>query len=194
MNSNKTLRSIITALLLVITGMLIYGISQHKNVKTIRQSELEKEQLLNSMQMNLKTGSNSEKDKEILIAMVKEMTTSMTGKQSTKNWAENALWFDIVPFASKGIKPAVKMFDDAFGTLKSCDIEILSYDVFINGNMAVICTVQKMKIVRKDGTVNKPRIIRQTDCFEKQDGVWKIIHEHSSAPLSGDWDGIFVTE
>jgi ketosteroid isomerase-like protein len=51
-----------------------------------------------------------------------------------------------------------------------------------------------MKTVGKNGTANKPRIIRQTDCFEKQDGVWKIIHEHSSAPLSGEWDGVFVTE
>ena len=38
-----------------------------------------------------------ENDKEILISMVKEMAESFTGKQSTKNWADNALWFDIPP-------------------------------------------------------------------------------------------------
>ena len=138
--------------------------------------------------------SNLEKGKEILIAMVKDMTTSMTGKQSTKNWAENVLWFDVA-FASKGIKPARKKFDDDFGELASCDIEILSYDIFINGDMAVICSIQEMRTVNKDGTVNKPIIVRQTDCFEKQNDVWKIIHEHLSIPASeGDWDGTFTTK
>ncbi|WP_080904777.1 nuclear transport factor 2 family protein [Parabacteroides sp. Marseille-P3160] len=138
------------------------------------------------------SNSNLEKDKETLIAMVKDMSTSMTGKQSTKNWAENVLWFDIAPFASKGIKPAKKMFDDAFGELASCDVEILSYDFFINGDMAIVCSVQKMKTVSKDGTVNAPIIVRQTDCFEKQNEVWKIIHEHSSIPASEGWDGTFT--
>jgi hypothetical protein len=43
-----------------------------------------------------------ENDKETLIAMVKDMTRSTTGAQSTKDWSEDALWFDIPPFASKG--------------------------------------------------------------------------------------------
>jgi hypothetical protein len=44
-----------------------------------------------------------EKDKETLVSIVKEMTESMTGAQSTRHWAEDALWFDIPPFASRGI-------------------------------------------------------------------------------------------
>jgi hypothetical protein len=31
------------------------------------------------------------KDKETLVAIVKEMTESMTGAQSTRHWAEDAL-------------------------------------------------------------------------------------------------------
>ena len=41
-----------------------------------------------------------EMDKDILISIVKEMSESMTGAQSTKHWAEDALWFDIPAFAS----------------------------------------------------------------------------------------------
>ena len=136
--------------------------------------------------------SNLEKDKEILINMVRDMTKSMTGRQSTMNWAENALWFDIAPFASKGIKPAVNMFDNVFNQLASCDIEILEHEIFINEGMAIICSVQSLKVVKNDGIVLPTRIIRQTDCFEKQTGVWKLIHEHTSAPIGGDWDGIIV--
>ena len=43
------------------------------------------------------------KDKETLISIVKEMTESMTGAQSTRHWAEDALWFDIPPFRPKGV-------------------------------------------------------------------------------------------
>jgi hypothetical protein len=40
------------------------------------------------------------RDKETLVSIVKEMTESTTGTQSTRHWAEDALWFDIPPFAS----------------------------------------------------------------------------------------------
>ncbi len=54
--------------------------------------------------------STAQKDKEIIISIVKEMTESMTGAQSTRHWAEDAPWFDIPPFASRGIQPALKCF------------------------------------------------------------------------------------
>ena len=38
-----------------------------------------------------------ERDKEIVVSIIKEMTESMTGAQSTRHWAEDALWFDIPP-------------------------------------------------------------------------------------------------
>ncbi len=47
-------------------------------------------------------------DKEILTSIVKEMAESMTGAQSTMHWAEDVLWFDIPPFASRGVQPASK--------------------------------------------------------------------------------------
>jgi CheY-specific phosphatase CheX len=45
--------------------------------------------------------STAQKDEEIIISIVKEMTEFMTGAQSTRHWAEDALWFDIPPFASR---------------------------------------------------------------------------------------------
>ena len=68
-------------------------------------------------------------DKATLIKIVKEMSESMTGAQSTKHWAEDALWFDIPPFASRGLQPAVAMFDKVFGGFRSCDVDILATDV-----------------------------------------------------------------
>ena len=37
------------------------------------------------------------KNKETLVSIVKEMTEAITGAQSTRHWAEDALWFDIPP-------------------------------------------------------------------------------------------------
>ena len=92
-----------------------------------------------------------EQDRESIIAIVKEMADSMTGAQSTRHWAADALWFDIPPFASKGTAPAVSMFDRVFSTFESCKVEILDMDVMLNGNMGVVCAVQKVSSVLKSG-------------------------------------------
>ena len=133
-----------------------------------------------------------QRDREILTSIVNEMTESMTGAQSTKHWAEDALWFDIPPFASRGIPPALKMFDRVFSGFKSCKIDILEEDVTINGDMGIVCTIQRVNIVLKSGDT-KQALVRQTDCFERRSGEWLLIHEHASFPSGGDWDGKIIT-
>lgn len=135
---------------------------------------------------------NEKKDKEALISIVKEMAESMTGAQSTKHWAEDALWFDIPAFASKGIKPALAMFDRVFSGFRSCKVDILETETMMNGNMGIVCTIQRVHIVLKSGDT-KTALVRQTDCFEKRNGKWQLIHEHASFPAGGEWDGKIVT-
>jgi ketosteroid isomerase-like protein/quinol monooxygenase YgiN len=134
-----------------------------------------------------------EKDKETLVSIVKEMTESMTGAQSTQHWAEDALWFDIPPFASRGIQPALKFFDKVFGSFQSCKIDILETEVVVNGNMGLVCTIQRVSVVLKTGNA-KSLMVRETDCFERRNGEWKLIHQHASVPSGGDWDGKVTTE
>jgi ketosteroid isomerase-like protein len=131
-------------------------------------------------------------DRDSLVAIVQEMAASMTGAQSTKHWAEDALWFDIPPFASRGIQPARKMFDRVFSGFRSCKVDILETDVMLNGDMGIVCTIQKVNIVLKNGDT-KTALVRQTDCFEKRGGAWQLIHEHASFPAGGEWDGKIVT-
>ena len=88
--------------------------------------------------------STAQKDEEIIISIVKEMTESMTGAQSTRHWAEDALWFDIPPFASRGIQPALKLLDRVFGNFQSCKVDIVETDVVANGDMGLVCTVQRV--------------------------------------------------
>ena len=131
-------------------------------------------------------------NKETLISIVKEMSESMTGAQSTKHWAEDALWFDIPPFASRGLQPALKMFDRVFGSFRSCKVDILQTDAVVNGNMGIVCTIQRVNVVLKTGDA-KVLLVRETDCFEKRDNEWQLIHQHASVPSGGEWDGKIIT-
>jgi ketosteroid isomerase-like protein len=135
---------------------------------------------------------NIKKDKEILISIVNEMAESMSGAQSTKHWAADALWFDIPPFASKGVQPALKMFDRVFNNFRSCKVDIMETNIMLNGNMGIVCTIQKVNIVMKNGDT-KLVLIRQTDCFEKRNNKWQLIHQHASVPSGGEWDGKIIT-
>lgn len=129
-----------------------------------------------------------ENDKQAIVSIVKEMAESMTGAQSTRHWASDALWFDISPFASKGVRPAREMFDRVFAGFESCHVEILETEVMLNGDMGIVCTVQRVDIVLKNG--NPKRVMaRQTDCFERREGEWQLVHQHASVPAGGDWDG-----
>jgi ketosteroid isomerase-like protein len=132
------------------------------------------------------------RDREILTSIVKEMTESMTGAQSTKHWAKDVLWFDIPPFASRGIQPALKMFDRVFSGFKSCNIDILEEDVAVNGDMGIVCTIQRVSMMLKSGDT-KQALVRQTDCFERRRGKWQLFHEHASFPAAGEWDGKIIT-
>jgi ketosteroid isomerase-like protein len=131
-------------------------------------------------------------DREALTSIVREMTRSMTGAQSTKHWAEDVLWFDIPAFASRGIQPALQMFDRVFSGFSSCDIDILEEDITLNGDMGIVCTIQKVNILLKNGD-SRHALVRQTDCFERRGGKWQLIHEHASFPAGGEWDGKIVT-
>ena len=131
-------------------------------------------------------------DKERLVSIVKEMTESMSGAQSTRHWADDALWFDIPPFASRGIQPALQFFDKVFSSFQSCEIDILETDVVVNGNMGLVCTIQRVDVVLKTGDV-KSLMVRETDCFERRDDDWKLIHQHTSVPSGGNWDGKIST-
>jgi ketosteroid isomerase-like protein len=132
------------------------------------------------------------KDTETLLSIVKEMAVSRTGASSTKHWAPDALWFDIPAFASKGVQPAIKMFDSVFGSFKSCDVSILESETIMSNDMGIVCSIQKVDIIFKND-VAKTLLVRQTDCFRKSDGnEWLLVHQHASVPSGGEWDGKII--
>lgn len=126
-------------------------------------------------------------DKQIVENIVKEIAKSFSGAESTKNWTKETIWFDAAPYACIGAEKAKTVFDEAFGNLKSCKVEILDIRTRIIGYAALVCSVQKWDTVNKDGSENPPFMMRQTDYLEKHNGEWKVLHEHTSAAQG--WDG-----
>ena len=126
-------------------------------------------------------------EKQIVENIVREIAKSFSGAESTRNWTNETIWFDAAPYACIGAKKAKAVFDEAFGNLKSCKVEILDIRTRITGDAALVCSVQKWDTVNKDGSVNPPFMMRQTDYLEKHNGEWKVLHEHTSA--AQEWDG-----
>lgn len=126
-------------------------------------------------------------DKQIIEEIIQNIAASFSGAQSTRDWTKETIWYDAAPYASVGAEKARKVFDEAFGNLKSCDVTILDMRTRVNGDAALVCSVQKWDTVNGDGSVNPPFMMRQTDYLEKQNGTWKVLHEHTS--MAQGWDG-----
>jgi ketosteroid isomerase-like protein len=71
-------------------------------------------------------------------------------------------------------------------------VDILEMDIVVNGSMGLVCTIQGVNVVLKTGDA-KRLVVRETDCFEKRYGEWKLIHQHASVPSGGEWDGKVIT-
>ena len=136
--------------------------------------------------------TTTDEDREAIISIVREMAESMTGAQSTRHWASDVLWFDIPPFASRGVPPALRLFDDTFAKFESCKVDILELEARVNGDMGIVCTVQSTNIVLRGGATRHV-MARQTDCFERRADRWELVHQHASVPAGGAWDGKITT-
>lgn len=84
------------------------------------------------------------------------------------------------------------MFDKAFANFQSYKADFLETSAVVNGNMGIVCTIQRLNIVLKNGDT-RLLLVRETDCFEMRDERWQLIHQHASVPAGGEWDGEVIT-
>lgn len=92
--------------------------------------------------------------------------------------------FDVIPprqyVGSEAYRQDFKSFFDTFkGPLK---LEVSDYFVSARGGMGYARSIQH--VVGRD--TNGQRMdftVRSTDCFQKIDGKWYIVHEHVSVPV-----------
>ncbi len=73
-------------------------------------------------------------------------------------------------------------FQNFFDNVKNAKIEIVSMHVVTDGKLALANSVQHFSGVDKSGKPTEGTF-RVTDVWQKQNGVWKIIHTHASYPV-----------
>jgi hypothetical protein len=57
--------------------------------------------------------------------------------------------------------------DRVFSSFQSCKVDILEMDVVVNGNMSLICTIQRVSVVLKTGDA-KTLVVRETDASRSE--------------------------
>ena len=66
------------------------------------------------------------------------------------------------------------------------DLESRDFKITVSGNMAFCHGFLHMTGTKKDSEGRVGFWMRQTLCFERIGGVWKIVHEHASVPFYMD--------
>ena len=82
-------------------------------------------------------------DKQTIETIVRNIVASFSGADSTKDWTDETIWFDVAPYACIAKSKARVKFDDAFGNLSSCKVHILNMETRINKNSALVCSVRQ---------------------------------------------------
>ena len=59
--------------------------------------------------------------------------------------------------------------DRVFGNFQSRKVDIVETDVVVNGDMGLVCSVQRVNVVLKTGDA-KHLVVPETDCFERRNG------------------------
>ncbi|MGH7948180.1 MAG: YybH family protein [Candidatus Binataceae bacterium] len=92
--------------------------------------------------------------------------------------------FDVIPprqyVGSDAYRQDFKSFFDSFkGPIK---LEVSDYFVSARGGMGYARSIQH--VVGRDANGRRVDVtVRSTDCFQKIDGKWYIVHEHVSVPV-----------
>lgn len=126
--------------------------------------------------------SSLENDREFLMGITREMAMAQTADEIMVHWAQDVVWFDITARFLKGYDAVHAEFSEQFGKLESCDAKILEIGCWISGDLGIVYSMQDFHAVTKADGPDHQLITRQTDCFERRDGTWQLVHQHISLP------------
>ncbi len=121
-------------------------------------------------------------DKETLIHLTKQMGVAQTGDEITRNWHEKAVWFDLQFYRMKGLENCRQEFNEQFSRISNVQTEFPEIDAFVDGNIGFVLSIQRFMCNDVEGNPCCDFLTRQTDCYIKENGTWKLIHQHVSLP------------
>ncbi|WP_373741237.1 nuclear transport factor 2 family protein [Neisseria sp.] len=123
-----------------------------------------------------------EDDRTILLGMVEEMTRAKNANELMRHWAQDVLHFDTAARCLEGSGAARAEIAAQFAQISNSGATIQSSRCFIGGGVGVVAGIQNVWVQCADGG-RQEMTVRQTDCFEKRNGQWQLVHEHISLPV-----------
>ena len=101
-----------------------------------------------------------------------------------KLYSPDILLFDMrPPFRIQGADAYRKRWEDCFPYMPGkIGTDLREVKILVSGDMAFATCFNRLS----DGVSGKPignTWVRATLCFQRMDGVWKVVHEHASVPV-----------
>jgi len=97
--------------------------------------------------------------------------------------------FDMWEWTYDGLIPWRKMAQDWFSSLDAAEQVVVTFDdirIQATDDMAVATAFARFAAVSQKGEELRYLQNRLTWVARKKDGAWKIVHEHTSAPVDGE--------
>lgn len=108
--------------------------------------------------------------------------------------AEDGVAYELPPPLEYRGKGDVKGIEGWFATWDgSVTVELENPTVLIDGDLAVVFGLSRMRGIKKDsGPVDSWN--RRTVVLKRSDNGWKIVHDHNSYPMKMDGSGLAATD
>ena len=127
--------------------------------------------------------ADSRADEAAVIGIEQDMAAAQTAAAFTASWDDHVAWYDVGPGQVDGLAAARANLTNQFARFASLKQTIVRLKVKVEGNMAFAYSLQHF--VGFEAVTHKrvEATFRQTDCFMKKAGRWKLVHQHASYPV-----------
>jgi ketosteroid isomerase-like protein len=136
-------------------------------------------------------GSNAESeksDKQLIIALEHGLieatnTKNVNGMMSYYDGTDRLIIFDAIPpLKYSGTEAWRKNLEGFVAAYNPGILEITELQIVNDGKIGYAHSIQHFTGTDKSGK-KVEMAFRVTDCLEKENGKWKIVHEHNSMPI-----------
>lgn len=102
-----------------------------------------------------------------------------------RHYAPDVVVFDVMPpLFVKGAEAYRRNWQDWFDALEGpVDFQFVELHLEVGGDLAYCFSVNRLRARYRDGARHDAQT-RATACLRKRDGLWLVVHEHASVPVS----------
>jgi len=125
-------------------------------------------------------------DEDVIRQQVDRLTDAIRAKDREairRIYSADIVSFDVEPPLQRlGLALKLENWDNLFARYQSLEYEVRDLEITISGNIAFAHSLNRIGGAMRNGTATD-HWIRCTNCFQKIDGTWRIVHDHVSVPF-----------